>query len=354
MHRHFTIKQPHIILLIMSILGFGSKSHAENLNVMQVQSGLNEPLEASIPLDIEASEQNSTPEIRVHSIKKNHHKISQPINPTELNVIRNDNQIKLLSKDIIDTPRLDVVLEIKKGHSVEYKQYAIHLSEDQINQPSIVIAKDTPQDQSTTQTTKKSFRRKSVSNPKNSPRPKTDSQLTQLPAKHSDSPEHPSPADQSTHNTTVSTPIDTPSLEEAPRPNMLSIDKENEPNLVIPETRPVTLAKTVGIDWVTLIFAFVTGIGGVLVIQKLLSGFSPKVKPERLQQHIHEHPEENRFGTNNQAITSNIAPFEELLQEHLINAKTSSIENNQPHTQLCSTMETEEDFDYGFDFNIPR
>lgn len=328
---------------------------SQDLSVMEVESGQNQRLDARISLDIDGLETNDPPKIKIYSLKKNQEKTLHNVDPDLFEVINTNNQIELHSRDVIDSPQVDLVLEVKKGNALEYKKYTIDLTQSNQDTPKIVIGQDLIAPKPQNHPIKHPARKKmypvqlpvvnSVSN-----KIIASNNVGTLPTQTISNPAEPvldttrviQEVDQALTSKDTGSPNTTQTIGS-------SVDQtpKTQPPQKPDEIQSSGMAKS---EISNVVIAFLTGILGVLLLQKNARGIFSK-RPRLSVSSNPTRQEPNHLKSkHSSSIAEDAVEFEQLLTQYLSSLERSSI---TPKINDPFLDEEETDFDYRFDFNLP-
>lgn len=341
-------------------------SQAAELGNMEINSGINQKLNADIPLNLAPNESTANTRVKIISSKNRNGNSDDKTNP-QIEINSDDGRLKLTSKQAIHSPRIDLVLEVKTDKDTQYKQFTIDLDRASEDSPLIVSPKNNlDKNLATTQPSKKPYRRKSQANltaPSNpiKPNPVT----VENPS--------PKPIDNTTN---LAAPITNPALAtidevathklpDAPQFQQSVIKAPSPTETPVPDTAVAQPKSWIQENLFTLI-AFLTGILGVLILQKLLSGNKKPAKPvqakksaghdkyQALQDSLDpeiEQPSESNPTLN---IANDVALFEELLRSRMQQFSEADTQDaNGPHQNQHTQQADLDDDEFGFDFDLP-
>lgn len=353
-------------LALIALVSTCQWSQAVELGNMEINSGIDQKLNADIPLNLAPNESTAKTKVKIIS-SKNRNGNGDDLTTPQIEINSDDGRLKLTSKQAIEASHLDLVLEVKTDKDTQYKQFSIDLSRASEDSPLIVSPKNSiDKKQEPTQPPKKYYRKKWQA-------PLTTSADTSTPAQVKTEKPSQKPIDNATN---VTAPITNPALAttdaastqtlpDAPQFQESVIKQPSTIALSAPETPQAQLKSWIKENSVILI-AFLTGILGVLTLQKLLSGNknpSQPVQPKKSTGHdkyqaLQETlgPEfEQPFESNPKLnIANDVALFEELLRSRMqqFNEVDTQQANRLHETQNTQQADLDED-DFGFDFDLP-
>lgn len=332
-------------LALITLLSVCHRTGAAELGDMEVMSGIDEKLNADIPLVL--APQENTANTRVKIISSQYRQPNNSITTEPKIEINNDEgRLQITSKQTIQSPQLDIVLEVKTDKSTQYKQFSIDLSRANEDSPLIVSPKNSrPKNQEPAQTVKARLRKKSPTTP-----------IAQVPV--------PPP----TVVTPEAAPItsNTQPLAEAPQLQTSEIKLTTTPIIATPE-QPVSPQKNGFQDNLLIVIAFLTGILGVLGLQSLWSGktkASNRAHAARSSDNetyssvvdTESATDEDASSTQSSIeLSDQVVLFEQLLAKRLQQLKADGLaEARQPEDSVASELADLGDDEFGFDFDLPE
>ena len=360
---HMRVK-PIALITLLTICHW---AQAAELGNMEINSFIDQKLNADIPLNLAPNESSANTEVKIISSKMRNGNIDTSETPN-IKINSDDGRLKLTSEQAIHTPQLELVLEVKTDHVTQYKQFSIDLTRASDNTPLIVVPKNkSDKSQATAQPIKKYYRKKNQTTALTTPiAPKTypvkTVDLTEQKSIHTPSPINAATPEGSSPSDNTQTLTVQPSMD---------IADEQQSNPVTIATEPTLIAKTqtkpslIQENAFTLL-AFLIGILGALFLQKLLShkhntmtSSSQKmfaIQDQAQPLHLSLAPElESQTRHNERPNTNNeVALFEQLLRSRLQELKQSNvIDANQLTATINNGDQDLDDEDFGFDFDLP-
>ena len=356
---HIRVKPLALIALITTC----HWAQAAELGNMEINSGVDQKLNADIPLNLAPNESTANTRVKIISSKNRNGNTDNKATP-QIEINSDDGRLKLTSKQAIHSPRIDLVLEVKTDKDTQYKQFSIDLSRASEDSPLIVSPKDSDdKTQATSQPIKKYYRKRSLT-----------------PALSPSTPAKPNP--ENPENTVQQKPIDnssnvnptthetSPIANNQPLPTEAPINNTpiQQPSATVIATTPTTAAlPQIKLSWIQenafSLITFLAGILGMLILQKLFSGKQNSVKqrePNNAAAHDKYQALQDSLvaevepQSETPTIANDVALFEELLRSRMQQLKQVEIIEADDHTATTDTQHSDfEDDEFGFDFDLP-
>lgn len=351
---HIRVK-PLALIALLTTCGW---AQAAELGNMEINSGVDQKLNADIPLNLAPNESTANTRVKIISSKNRNGNSNDEKNP-EIQINSDDGRLKLTSKQAIHSPRIDLVLEVKTDKDTQYKQFSIDLSRASEDAPLIVSPKDSnDKTQATSQPIKKYYRRKSLTtalSPSTPAKPNPENTVQQKPIDNSS-------------NVNPTTPETSPIANNQALPTEAAIQ---QPSATVIATTPTTAGlPQIKSNWIQenafSLIAFLAGILGMLILQKLFSGKQKSVKPresknaaahdqyQALQDNLVPEFEPQSESLNTATIANDVALFEELLRSRMQQLKQAEVIEADDLTATADAPHSDfEDDEFGFDFDLP-
>lgn len=354
-------------LALIALITIIHSVQAADLGNMEINSGINQKLNADIPLNLAPNESTAGTHVKILSSKINNNGLD---NSPEIAINSDDGILKLTTKEVIHAQHIEIILEVKNNKETQYKQFSIDLSRANKGSPLIVSPKNSLEKPQAPTVTTKSYRKKAQT-------------ISTVPA-HSKKPatiktENLQQIIDRPNNANLSQPI---TVKSAPIPVEPSITTDTQQQSASPFTKveseqstdlipPKAVSPIKQQDWITEnifnLIAFLAGISGVLILQKLLSTKSKKPKLDSKRRQLSNHDKyqalQDSSGLESEKsetvvkskINGDFALFEELLNTRMQQLQEINSQQSQSSTSaIKQAIESIDEDEFGFDFDLPE